>query len=154
MYIHIASRTPRPKKTSNLQYRDNFRVVAERSLQWLLRAAFRCKAEKLRRLPECTSSGKFYSSYSYRRYRSLKVTWSYYASIRFNAPTSFPEQMRAYQFRMPPRRFLPIVEKLTQDGFLGFSPVRLDSNGSWGRARIGTHMLSVQPNAGLCFLGL
>ena len=120
MYIHIASRTPRPKKTSNLQYRDNFRVVAERSLQWLLRAAFRCKAEKLRRLPECTSSGKFYSSYSYRRYRSLKVTWSYYASIRFNAPTSFPEQMRAYQFRMPPRRFLPIVEKLTQDGFFGF----------------------------------
>ena len=145
---------PRLKKTSNLQYRDNFGVVAERSLQWLLRAAFRCKAEKLRRLPECASSGKFHSSYSYRRYRSLKVTWSYYASIRFNAPTSFPEQTRACKFRMPSQRSLPMVENLTQEGFWDFLPVRLDSNGSWGRACVGTHTLSVQPNAVLCIVGL
>jgi hypothetical protein len=33
--------------------------------------------------------------------------------------------MRACKFRMPSQHFLPMVEKLTQEGFSDFSPVRL-----------------------------
>jgi hypothetical protein len=49
---------------------------------------------------------------------------------------------------------LPMVENLTQEGFWEFPPVPLDSNGSWGRSRVGTHTLSVQPNTVLCIVGL
>ena len=39
-------------------------------------------------------------------------------------------------------------------GFSDFSPVRLNSNGFWGRGPVETQMPSVQPSAFLCVVGL